>query len=111
MPARWGRRRHKLVTKAIERRLEKSPLYSTDGVANPRVIVKFFSPYTGWTWYATEGEKQADGDWLFFGLVHGDTKELGNFTLRELGDAYRAGVPLVERDCHFGNHKLKEFMS
>ena len=32
----------KLITKAIEKKLSKFPLYSTDGQENKEVIVKFF---------------------------------------------------------------------
>ena len=34
----------KLITKAIEKKLAKFPLYSTDGKENKEVIVKFFNP-------------------------------------------------------------------
>ena len=49
-----------------------------------KIVVKFFEPTGSWTWYVTEGEKQEDGDWLFFGLVDGFEKELGYFSLNEL---------------------------
>ncbi len=97
-----GGRRHKLVTKEIEAALP--PLYSTEETPtdDKRVIVKFFSPYSQWTWFAVEGERQEDGDILFFGLVHGFENEWGYFTLNELADSYRGDLPLVERDCYCG---------
>jgi hypothetical protein len=99
----------KLLTKEIERKLLKTG--STDG-KDPKdipIIVKFFSPYSGWTWYTVSGEKREDGDWEFFGLVRGFENELGSFCLSEL-DIKKAGVPLVERDMYFGEHTLAEAM-
>jgi hypothetical protein len=74
------------------------------------VIVKFFTPDANWTWYVIEGEKQENGDWEFFGLVDGLEKELGGFRLSDL-KSVRGGLGLpVERDLHFGEHQLGEFM-
>jgi hypothetical protein len=70
------------------------------------IIAKFFSPFTGWTWYATEGSKSGD-DFEFFGLVRGFEAELGYFCLSEL-DIKRHGIPVVERDLYFGDHTLAE---
>ena len=88
----------KLITKAIEKELEKHPLYSTDGQKEKDVIVKFFNPYGGGRWYVCEAEKQEDGDWLFFGLVELFEHEFGYFTLSELQSIktpYNLGI---ERD-------------
>ena len=76
------------------------------------MIVKFFDPTGSWTWYATEGEQQENGDWLFFGLVRGFESELGYFSLNELihaKDGVRGlrGLP-IERDLHFKNRTLAE---
>jgi hypothetical protein len=43
-----------------------------------KALVKFFSPETSWTWYASE----FDGEDLFFGLVSGFEVELGYFSVR-----------------------------
>lgn len=91
----------KLITKKIEEKLAKFPLYSTDGHKEKEVIVKFFNPYNGWRWYVCEGEKQENGDWLFFGLVKGIENEWGYFTLSELQSIptpYNLGI---ERDKNF----------
>jgi len=91
----------KLITKDIEKKLAKHPLYSTDGQKEKEVVVKFFNPYGGWRWYVCEGEKQENGDWLFFGLVEGIEKEWGYFTLSELQSIptpYNLGI---ERDLHY----------
>ena len=58
----------KLLTKEILRTLPK--LYSQDAIDDPIVRVKFFTPWSNWTWYATEGEPDG-GDFRFFGLVDG----------------------------------------
>lgn len=42
----------KLLTNDIRRRLP--PLYATDGAKAPLAQVKFFTPWTNWTWYAVE---------------------------------------------------------
>ncbi len=103
-----GRRRHLLLTKEIEKTLPK--LRSTENVEDPIVRVKFFSPYSNWTWYATEGERREDGDMEFFGLVKGFETELGYFTLAELEKAKVFGnVPAVERDCYFNPAPLSKF--
>ena len=102
-----GMRRHLLVTKEIENALPR--LYGMENVADPQVAVKFFSPYSNWTWYATEGERMPDGDIKFFGLVDGFEKEPGYFMLSELETAKVNGVPAVERDCYFGTHNISEF--
>lgn len=99
----------KLLTKEIEKLLPK--LYSQDGKnpANVKIVVKFFAPWTNWTWYVTEGERQENGDWLFFGLTRGDFNELGYFTLRQLQEVKGAWGLKIERDMHFGyNHTLAE---
>jgi len=97
-----------LLTKEIIKKLPK--LYSQDG-KDPKdvpIIAKFFSPYSNWTWYVTEGEQREDGDLEFFGLVRGQETELGYFCLSDL-NVKRGGVPLVERDMSFGyTHTLAE---
>ena len=93
----------KLLTQEIREQLPR--LGSTDGQGgNAKVIVKFFTPDAGWTWYATE----FDGDDTFFGLVVGMETELGSFSLRELQEVRGAfGLP-IERDLHFTPKPLKE---
>jgi len=96
----------KLLTKEI---LEKLPkLYSQEDKGLEAVaVVKFFTPDSNWTWYATE----FDGKDLFFGLVDGFEKELGYFRLSELKSAKGAlGLP-IERDMYFKPKSLKELMA
>lgn len=89
----------KLMTKEIEKKLP--PLYSTEGERVKKVIVKFFCPWSNWTWYVFEGEKREDGDWEFFGMVHGVEKEMGNFVLSELQSVTGPAGLKIERDIHY----------
>ena len=88
----------KLLTKAIEKKLPA--LYATDGVAleEKKVVAKFFTPWSNWTWFVFEGEEQEDGDYMFFGMVHGQSNEMGYFTLSELQSANGPFGLKIERD-------------
>jgi hypothetical protein len=102
---------------------EKLPtLYSQENEEDPTVICKFFDPVGSWTWYAAEGSPvDEDGyydtdkpkvDFLFFGLVVGNERELGYFSLKELETAKQGlkgmkALP-IERDVYFTPRKLSE---
>ena len=59
----------KLLTKDIENKLQKQPLYSQEQKGDDaRVIAKFFNPCGRGTWYVLEGEKQENGD-VFAGVA------------------------------------------
>ena len=93
-----------LLTEEIAKRLP--PLYSQEEQGdNAIAVVKFFTPWTNWTWYASEygPEKR-----LFFGLVVGQEREFGYFSLDDL-EAIRgpAGIT-IERDLHWKPKPLKE---
>ena len=80
----------------------------------PLILVKYFDPTSQWRWFVVEGERQDDGDWLFFGFVEGFERELGYFTLSQLEhakDGFRGlqSIP-IERDLHYGNVPLKQVM-
>lgn len=81
------------------------PLYANEelGLA-AQALVKFFTPDSNWTWYATE----FDGEDIFFGFVIGFEPELGYFSLSEL-ESVRGpmGLP-IERDDHFKPKTLQE---
>ncbi len=69
--------------------------------------VKFFTPDSRWSWYATE----FDGEDVFFGLVSGLAVELGYFSLSELLSIRGPlGLP-VERDLYFVPKSLQELMN
>ena len=68
--------------------------------------VKFFTPDSGWTWYASE----FDGEDIFFGLVVGFEIELGYFSLKELKEARGPlGLP-IERDLYYKPTSLRELI-
>jgi hypothetical protein len=98
----------KLLTAEIIKKLERKPLYSTDGQKQAEVLVKFFTPWSNWTWYAVEGTKHENGDWEFFGLVDGLEMELGYFFLSELQKLQGPGGLRVERDRYFQGTLYKE---
>ena len=91
-----------LLTKKIREDLPK--LYDNEGKSDAKVIVKFFTPDSNWTWYATE----FDGVDTFFGLVDGFEQEFGYFSLRELEEIRGPLGLLVERDIHFEPKPLSE---
>ena len=90
---------------------EKSKLakpYETEGKDLSEVMapVKFFCPWSNWTWYAAE----FDGEDLFFGLVDGHEKELGYFSLKELSDLTGPMGLKIERDLHWDKTDLATLM-
>lgn len=93
--------RMKLITKAIERRLEKTPFNSTRElpVRDKPVLVKFFNPIGDETLYVFEAERGDDGDWTFFGAQkYGDEWSCIFWTLADL-KAVRLPMGLsIERD-------------
>lgn len=116
--------REPLLDQASRERLPK--LYSNEDIGlNALAQVKFFTPSSNWTWYASEASAAMnDGtykaltevdpndpaieDVIFFGLVDGFEIELGYFSLSEL-EGIGGGLQLpVERDRHFTPTTLKE---
>lgn len=90
-----GKRGHQLLTQELRGKLPA--LFATEGT-HPVAQVKFFSPYSNWTWYAFE----FDGEDTFYGLVSGYEVEYGYFSYSELEQAtVFGGVPAIERDCHW----------
>ena len=94
----------KFLTKADEKKLP--PLYAQDGKGMEAIaFVKFFTPWTSFTWYATE----FDGEDTFFGLVDtGTEKELGYFSKTELQSIRGNWGLKIERDMYFTPKKLSE---
>ena len=85
----------KLLTEEIRRRLPA--LYVTQHDKDPVIQVKFFTPWSSWTWYATE----FDGEDLLFGLVEGFETEWGYSSLSELEGIRGPGGLCIERDLYF----------
>lgn len=97
-----------------QNRNDLPPLYSQDGLGDKQLaIVKFFTPWTNWTWYATEGEPILDEegneiDFRFFGYVVGLDSELGYFHLNELTEVRGKFGLKIERDRYFKPTTLEE---
>jgi DNA repair protein RadC len=83
------------------------PLYANEEVEDPIVWIKFFTPDSSWTWYATE----FGGDDTFFGLVVGHETELGYFSLKEMREARGPMRLRIERDLYFQPKPLSAVMS
>ena len=99
----------KLLTKDIENKLQAQPLYSQEQKGDDaRVIAKFFNPCGRGTWYVLEGEKQNNGDWLFFGIVEINEREYGYFTLSELESVRLPFGLTIERDKYFKPCTVKD---
>jgi hypothetical protein len=93
----------KLLTESIRKQLP--PLYAQEKLGSKAVAyVKFFSPWSSWTWSATE----FDGKDTFFGLVEGYFKELGYFSLSELQSVRGPMGLAIERDLHWTPRTLEE---
>lgn len=91
----------KLLTAKVIRKLEKHPLGSQEGMCdNAEVLVKFFGG--AYTFLVTEGEKQEDGNWVFFGKMnHGWGWEWGYVTLSEIENTKVPPFGLgLERDMY-----------
>ena len=87
----------KLLTKKMLNRIPA--LYTQEHLGDAAVVyVKFFTPWSSWTWYATEYDPD---ERMFFGLVDGQERELGYFSLDELESAKGPHGLLIERDMHF----------
>lgn len=102
----------KLMTKAIEKKFEKFPLYSQDGMGQEaEVVVKFFGGAAA-TWLITEGEKQLNGDWELYGYCTlGYGWEWGYVMLSELESLRFPPFGLsVERDMHCKGKKVHELV-
>lgn len=102
----------KFITKEIEKKLAKFPLYSQQNKGeDAEIIVKFFNPYGSGTWYVLEGEKKEDGDWLLYGLVDLHEREYGYFSLKELEEVrinIRGCKLPLEIDRYFSKKYIKE---
>ena len=80
------------------------PLYSQQDVKDPIAQVKFFCPWSNWTWYPIE----YDQDDIFFGKVIGFETELGYFSLCELQAIQGPGGLQIERDLYWKPKPLSE---
>lgn len=94
----------KLLTKEIAHRLP--PLYSQEERGDEAIAqVKFFTPWTNWTWYASEYDPV---ERLCFGVVIGHERELGYFSVDELEAIRGPGGLTIERDLYWKPKPLRE---
>jgi hypothetical protein len=93
----------KLLTKKIESKLPgmAKGAEGDDAVAH----VKFFTPDSNWTWFATEYDPDEQ---MFFGLVIGLETELGYFSLQQLTESRGPLGMAIERDTHYQPKTLGE---
>lgn len=93
-----------LLPKDIEGTLPA--LYSQEDKGDEAIAqIKFFTPWTSWTWYASEYDPEKR---VFFGVVVGHERELGNFSLDELEAIRGPGGLRIERDLYWTPKPLKE---
>jgi hypothetical protein len=93
-----------MLTKAIEKKLPALGAKDGEGY-DAAAVVKFFAPWSNWTWYATEYDP---AERVFFGLVVGLETELGYFSLAELESVRGPAGLKIERDLHWSPRPLKE---
>ena len=105
----------KMLTKANRKALPKLYANEDKSLDKTMAVVKFFTPWTNWTWYASEGEPVLDDqgneiDFKFFGLVDGHEMELGYFVLSELESVTGRFGLKIERDMHWEPKSLQAIM-
>jgi hypothetical protein len=107
MLEQWGQipRGHELLPQEIKEQLPD--LYSGEEYGlDAKALVKFFTPDSNWSWYASE----FDGEDILFGLVSGHEIELGYFSLAELKSVTGPmGLP-IERDLYFNPQSLEDLL-
>lgn len=91
-----------LLTK--ENKKQIPPMRSQENRKDPICFVKFFTPWTHWTWYVLE----YDGQDTFFGYVQGLENELGYFSLEDLKSVNGPLGLKIERDRNFKPCPLSE---
>ena len=88
----------KLMTKEIEKKLPELGTHDSAGTEDIRVVAKYFTPDSSWTWYVTEGNKEGD-DWRFFGWVDGHYPEFGYFRVQHVCGCITRLYPIVSVYC------------
>lgn len=64
---------------------------------NPQIIAHFTNGI--WNWYVIAGEKRDNEDYLLYGLVDGNYKEIGTFTLNQIEKVSAIFNPNFESVC------------
>lgn len=91
-----------LMTKEIAEILPK--LYSQEDIDDPICSLKYFTPDSSFSWFIFEGEKQVDGDWLFFSKVVSSLCPEGELGYVRLSELQSVKGPLglgIERDLYW----------
>ena len=105
-----GKRGHQLMTEKLADTIPA--IGATENTADYDTVLayaKLFSPFSNWTWYITELDRETG---QCFGLVEGLETELGYFDLTELAETtVLGGVPAVERDLYWQPITLGEIKS
>lgn len=94
----------KMMTKTIEARFAKVGRQEDAG-DGALVIAKFFTPWSHWTWYATEYDPKTR---TFFGYVDGLEGEYGYFSLDELAEVRGPAGLKIERDLYWTERPVRE---
>jgi len=96
----------KLLTKALALRFAQIGCQEDKG-ESALIICKFFTPWSNWTWYATEYNAE---DRTFFGYVEGHFPEWGYFSLGEMEEVKGPYGLKIERDLHFRERPVREIV-
>ena len=96
------RRGHKFINMEILETAER--LWRQEG-ESAEIIVKYFLPWTGWTWYITE----IDNDWIAYWYTIGNENEWWSVSLEEL-ETLNAKWFVVERDLFFTEKQIKDIL-
>lgn len=96
----------KMITKEIERLMDKYPLYSQDGKGDAaKVLFKVFNPYGAQSWYILEAGPIENGDRELFAYVTGMyAPEYGYVMLSDLTEtkvSFHGNRLPLERDKFF----------
>ena len=100
-----------LMIKDLEKKFGKYSLYSQEDKGfESDVVVKYFNLCGAGTWLITEGEKQENGDWLFYGYCHLFEWELGYVMLSESEDVTFPFGLKIKREQHITGGKVKDYI-
>lgn len=100
-----------LMTKELEKVFEQYPISSQEEKEyDADVVVKYFNPCGTGTWLITEGKKQENGDWLFFGYCHLYDWEWGYVTLSELESVQLPFGLGIEREVYNTGGKVRDYI-
>ena len=96
-----------LITKSVLK--ATPPLYSTQHMKpeEVRIRCKFFTPWSGWTWYMTEydPENRLAFGWAINSAMP-ECAELGYFSLDEMEAVTGPFGLKIERDIHYSEGKF-----